>query len=74
MGVPTKFEFRRLWLSWCVYFSLIVHHLQDIRGVKISGGWKDEGEKFIFIKFQSYKVTYPPIFKSSDASGVFIFT
>jgi len=49
MGVPTKFEFlfwdfevtcppfsKVLIVIVCVYFYLIVHHLQDIRGMKIS--------------------------------------
>jgi hypothetical protein len=31
---------RRLYFLWYVYFSLIIHHLEDIGGVKTLGGPK----------------------------------
>jgi hypothetical protein len=34
-----------------------------MKGVKILGGHKDEGVGFIFIKYQSFKVMYPPFSK-----------
>jgi len=43
---------------------------------KFQGAWKDEGVRFISIKFQGLKLKYPPPpnFKGSNVSGVLIFT
>ncbi len=46
-----------------VFFSPNCSPFARYGGVKILGGWKDEGVRFIFIKFQSFKVTYPPFSK-----------
>jgi hypothetical protein len=64
-------HFEGLWFSWCVYFSLIVHHLEDIKVWNFRGLKKMKMFKVIFIKFESLEVIYFPIFKCSDVRGVF---
>jgi len=63
-------HFQMFWLWWCVYISLIVHHLEDMKGLTL------EWLVFFFlilIEFESFKMTYPFIFKGYDDNGVFIF-
>jgi hypothetical protein len=73
MGVPTKFEYLfrdsevtylRIFngSNYCVYFSLIVHHLEDIGGVKISRGLERSGCKVYFYKISKFQGDVTPHF------------
>jgi hypothetical protein len=71
--LPPHFE--GLWMQWCENPTIIVHHLEDMGGYEISWGpdrWR--GLKVIIIDFECFEMTYPPIFKCSDANGGVIFT
>jgi hypothetical protein len=46
-------QFQGFWLLWYVYFYLIVHHLQDIGGMKISKGPKHVNFwQLLFLQFK----------------------
>jgi hypothetical protein len=57
-------------LSCCVYFSLIVHHLEDVDNLILE--WMVDC--IFFLEFQSLELTYLLIFKGYDDNGVFSFT
>ncbi len=61
-------HFQVFWLWWCVYISLIVHHLEDMEGLT----FKWMVDFFILTNFESLETTYPLIFKGCDDNGFFI--
>jgi hypothetical protein len=61
--------FLSFWLSWCVYFSLIIHHLEDMDGLTL-----ECMVDYLFLEFQSLELTYLPTFKGCDDNDVFNFT